>query len=286
MDFTSPHSGSAVAALLPPSCQWRSAIPASDALVQQVHDRGNAIYVLEQFLTPAECRAWIQYGEEEKGFEECAQEASRDYAFRKQARISFESTEVAQQIFDRISTRDDSILPKSIDGLRASGCSSNMRLYRYRVGDAFGRHIDESNEVTQDGVTHVSKFTALVYLNGTAGTAPAPPAVAAAASAGGKDRAHEDELPHMQGGETMFYRSHTAARPVYSEAPKAGNLLLHRHGARCLTHEAKAATHGVKYVLRTDVLYSAQHAVDVSTQGQGAASKHAKKMGQKRGRGR
>jgi len=261
MQSTRPNGG----ALLPPTRikkygprRWREALPIPDALSQPAYlDRGNAIYVLEQFLTSDECSAWIEYGEEEVGFEPCVQAASRDYAFRKQARISFESKDVAQQIFLRIFSREGKGAPgllPILDGLTACACSSNIRLYRYQVGDAFGRHIDESNEVTQDDVACVSKFTVLVYLNGTGkdGVISAPAVGATARLSTGAD----DDLPHLQGGETMFYRSHTAAQPTYTEVPKAGNLLLHRHGQQCLTHEAKAVTAGVKYVLRTDVLYS------------------------------
>ena len=274
------------APLLPPSRRWMGpTLPAPDLLTQQVHDRGNHIYVMEGFLSPDECLAWIQHGEEE-GFQECFQEGTRDYAFRKQARIAFESMDIAQQIFDRIRLRDKEggllLLPKSVDGLTAQGCSSNIRLYRYSAGDAFGRHVDESNETTQDGVLCESKFTALIYLNGSGSgssvaptptaTPTAPPTPWAAAAAA------ELELPSMQGGETLFYRSHTAAQPTYKESPKVGNLLLHRHGAKCLSHEAKAVTGGVKYVLRTDVLYSDRGAA-------GAGQEQGQKQGQRGGAG-
>ena len=39
-------------------------------------------------------------------------------------------------------------------------------------------------------------------------------------------------------------------------APKAGKALLHLHGDDCLEHEATAVTRGLKYVLRSDVVFS------------------------------
>ena len=37
--------------------------------------------------------------------------------------------------------------------------------------------------------------------------------------------------------------------------PQEGMALLHRHGDRCLLHEAMPVEKGVKYVLRSDVIF-------------------------------
>ena len=37
--------------------------------------------------------------------------------------------------------------------------------------------------------------------------------------------------------------------------PEEGAVLLHVHGDRCLEHEAEPVLNGVKYVLRTDIVY-------------------------------
>ena len=57
----------------------------------------------------------------------------------------------------------------------------------------------------------------------------------------------------------MFYRGrYGAVKGVACEwAPAAGSALVHRHGACCLLHEARAVTAGAKYVLRTDIVYAA-----------------------------
>lgn len=44
---------------------------------------------------------------------------------------------------------------------------------------------------------------------------------------------------------------------VASIAPKAGRVLLHRHGECCLEHEAAPVISGLKYILRTDVCFAA-----------------------------
>mmetsp|Transcript_1879 Transcript_1879/g.4092 ORF Transcript_1879/g.4092 Transcript_1879/m.4092 type:complete len:86 (-) Transcript_1879:948-1205(-) len=37
--------------------------------------------------------------------------------------------------------------------------------------------------------------------------------------------------------------------------PEEGAVLLHVHGDRCLEHEAEPVRDGIKYVLRTDVIF-------------------------------
>ena len=59
----------------------------------------------------------------------------------------------------------------------------------------------------------------------------------------------------IEGGETHFYEHHHAPQPLVSCAPAAGAVLVHAHGMRCLTHEGSEVKAGVKYVLRTDLVY-------------------------------
>ena len=102
----------------------------------------------------------------------------------------------------------------------ALGLNSNIRFYRYERGQRFGRHIDERVE-TIDGM---SKYTLLIYLS------------------------------DVTGGETVFY-SHRG-RQLVSVNPKPGRVLLHRHGDDCLEHEALPVVQGIKYVLRSDVIFT------------------------------
>ena len=196
------------------------------------HVKGSAmisVYVCKQgfpvilrsvanFLLKEECRAFVKYGES-KGFELTRQTATREYAHRNHGRLSMELKDLAEAIFQRSLP----FLPEEIDNERPIGCSSNIRLYRYEAGDSFGRHVDQS-----DGT---SKLTALIYLN-------------------------QEEMA-VQGGETVFYDAMDESQVFASFSPAAmgGCLVLHGHGARCLTHEAAVVTEGAKYVLRTDVLY-------------------------------
>ena len=198
----------------------------SDSVVTTHMSSGRFPIILQSvtsFLTPDECRAFVKYGELE-GFKLTRQTASRDFAHRKQGRISIQSQTIADSIFKRCLP----FLPSIIDNAHPVGCSSNIRLYRYELGDSFGRHVDESS--MEGG--KMSKLTALIYLN-------------------------QEEMAIM-GGETVFYEAEDESRVFASFDPAElpGGLLLHGHGSRCLTHEASLVTEGTKYVLRTDVLYN------------------------------
>ena len=57
----------------------------------------------------------------------------------------------------------------------------------------------------------------------------------------------------FQGGETRFYLPHQLSRGI---VPKTGSILIFPQGnLASLIHEGAAVTSGVKYVIRTDVLY-------------------------------
>eukprot|EP00190_Bangiopsis_sp_CCMP1999_P005839 CAMPEP_0198725782 /NCGR_PEP_ID=MMETSP1475-20131203/3026_1 /TAXON_ID= ORGANISM="Unidentified sp., Strain CCMP1999" /NCGR_SAMPLE_ID=MMETSP1475 /ASSEMBLY_ACC=CAM_ASM_001111 /LENGTH=244 /DNA_ID=CAMNT_0044487615 /DNA_START=37 /DNA_END=771 /DNA_ORIENTATION=+ len=182
-----------------------------------VHE--DLIHVIEGFLTPEECVAWIQYGER-KGFELAYHKASYGLAHRDNGRIECYSEQVAEVIFERLR----SLLPEKFEGLSPAGCHTKIRLYRYDMHQKFGKHIDESY-LAPNGDKSV--FTLLMYLN--------------------------DE--GLLGGETVFYKGSVGTKVAYSFRPKMGAALLHGHGDRCMTHEGKAVRQGQKYLLRTDVMY-------------------------------
>lgn len=43
---------------------------------------------------------------------------------------------------------------------------------------------------------------------------------------------------------------------ILQVAPTEGTALLHLHGDKCLLHEARNVTKGVKYVFRSDVVFA------------------------------
>lgn len=226
----------------------------------------NLIWVVDDFLTPSECAAWIAYGERQ-GFEASRQAATRDTAFRENGRVEVWCEDTARRIWERMR----GLVPKGLCDGEATGCFPKIRLYEYGVGQRFGKHVDESVEFGQAG-QWMTGVTVLVYLG-------------------------EEGL---EGGETVFYDGRRDEKVAFSFSPKPGSLLFHgyvfawlwnrfipkdderyllnlttddelvsafsielfikylhgRHGNLCLTHEAQVVKAGTKYVLRTDVAYA------------------------------
>jgi len=119
-------------------------------------------------------------------------------------------------------------------------CNPNLRLYKYTKGQWFGRHVDGSNEID-------------------VGAGNVPDSVSGAAEA----RTEITVLFYLstcRGGATRFHvprgkRDGKRKNEGTAFAPEEGAVLLHVHGDRCLEHEAEPVEAGVKYVLRTDVVY-------------------------------
>lgn len=184
------------------------------------------------YFSEEECRTWIQWGERH-GFEEAKQRQNAMFAHRDNGRIEFRSPEIAYQLWLRIRP----FVPEMVGqpARQALGCSPRIRVYRYTLGQRFGQHIDESkDEPEMGGRTH---FTVLVYLNGGEG---------------------EPADLQVRGGETIFWKDHDGKRPALAFPPTRGICLFHGHGDDCMTHEGALVEDGVKYVLRTDVVYEAE----------------------------
>lgn len=178
------------------------------------------VHLVRNFLTAGEAAAWARWAEAHAGLVDAAHPASRDIAQRSCGRAERWDPAAAARLFARLAP----LLPPA-DRARAIGCYEKLRLYRYRAGgkDLFGRHVDEAADVEGGGRTGA---TVLVYLT------------------------------EVEGGETVFYRGAAGRSEATRFRPEAGALLWHHHGARCLEHEALPVTKGVKYVLRTDIVYA------------------------------
>lgn len=234
-------------AILPPNLIDSRYVKTSDhikpsALIK--NSWAEVLFTVNNFFSVYECQSWIQYCNS-VGFTEVNSNESYEFAKRKQGRLQMDLNETASAIFHRL----HSIIPPDLDGRRAVGCSSNIRIYRYLPGQCFGKHIDESNIDPQGrGAT---QLTVLVYLNGEEGLA--------------SSKTQTTNTNSLSGGNTVFYRDvSTISRKKSAKkepeifaviTPVAGKVLVHAHGRRCLTHEAAAVVQGVKYVLRTDVVY-------------------------------
>ncbi len=184
--------------------------------ITPISERDHVI-LFENFLTAEACAGLIAFCES-KAFEEAGIHTDRGAIMVKDVRNN-------DRLFwdDAVLARSwweraASTLPRQLGEWRAVGFNERFRFYRYRHGQRFAPHRDGSFQRTPD---EMSWLTFLVYLNGD-----------------------------FEGGHTRFDLA-SLPEPV-SVKPRAGLALAFAHG--CL-HEGEVVTSGVKYVLRTDVMY-------------------------------
>lgn len=221
---------------------------------------GADVYIARNFLSLTECRAWIDFVEQSGELEFVSHPASRFIANRECSRFQRNDWAVADKIFQRLI--QTGILQKFESNLsstpschlrggkinyRPVACNGNLRLYKYEKGMSFGRHIDECNS-TLRGQTEV---TILIYLSDCQG---------------GATRFHTTTTTHNNNAATneltannnskRYKQENSSSSSSFAFVPETGSILLHVHGDKCLEHEADPVFSGIKYVLRTDLVYA------------------------------
>ncbi|KAH3678975.1 hypothetical protein WICMUC_001343 [Wickerhamomyces mucosus] len=152
---------------------------------------------------------------------------SKDYALRYNDRISLNdsksSSNLWNYLYPLLINSDIEFIIKEFEN--SKGLNPNLRVYRYEKGHHFNKHYDESVTVSTSNLKGITKWTLLIYLTG-------------------------DE--QLVGGDTVFYESKNNVINIH---PKSGMALLHKHGDDCLLHEAELVQRGIKWVLRSDVVF-------------------------------
>ena len=176
------------------------------------------VNLLQNFLTKAECERIITAAEEE-GF------GITPYPkhYRGNLRLTVNDPGLAEVFFYRIKSWVPPVI--SLDGSewQIVGLNERIRLSKYLKGDEFKTHIDAKAIRTSD---EQSMFTVNIYLNSDFG-----------------------------GGRTIFYDKDRTTE-LTSVQPEAGVCLLFRQppGAY-LAHSGEVLKSGVKYLIRSDVMY-------------------------------
>lgn len=179
-------------------------------------------FTTDHLLTAAECREWIERTEA-MGYAAAPVSTAAGPVMmpniRNNARVMFDDPEDAKRLFDRLRA----VIPptwQSVqlgqDAWECVGLNERLRFYRYTPGQSFAMHRD-GHFMRSDAER--SLLTLLIYLN-------AP----------------------LAGGATNI----VTQGEVSSVEPRPGRALFFAHR---LLHEGEAVTEGVKYVLRSDVMY-------------------------------
>ena len=188
---------------------------------------GSRAFVLHGALSHATCAGYIEQAEG-IGFYEAPVNGrlgeQRMEAVRNNDRVMVDDVGVAQALWARIIEHIPSAW-REVPGLLAGepggvlepvGLNERLRIYRYLPGQYFKPHRD-GRFVREDG--ELSLLTALFFLNDV-----------------------------TQGGQTRIWDG----KAQLDIAPTAGAALLFDHS---LLHEGRTLDGGVKYVLRSDVMY-------------------------------
>ncbi|KIV82428.1 hypothetical protein PV11_04543 [Exophiala sideris] len=156
----------------------------------------------------------------------------RGEAVRVNDRFQVDDPVFANTLWERTGLKYliDTVEEESTFDGKILGLNPNIRVYRYRPGQFFDKHFDESNKLQfgEDKIPARTTWTLLIYLT------------------------------TCEGGETAFYpealkKGEKTPEPIVVGL-EAGMALLHKHGEDCLFHEGKEVKSGEKWVLRSDLV--------------------------------
>lgn len=185
-------------------------------------DKENAdnIFTLKGVLSEEESK-WLIARGEKWGFEQSTVYSSEadDNIVAKHIRDNHRVLETFPALSTAVWNAVERFFPDEIDGKKKLGLYPLWRYYRYHTGQNFAPHQDHVVFGDKDGELDgtESRYTFLLYLNG-----------------------------ESEGGETAFPNANAQVTPT------TGMALAFRHEN---WHEGKTVLGGLKYVVRSDVLY-------------------------------
>ncbi|KAF9202391.1 hypothetical protein BGZ49_007441 [Haplosporangium sp. Z 27] len=183
-------------------------------------------FTLQDIITPQECQSLIDRSEA-IGYQIALVNTGEGQGvhvpgYRDGHRAIIDDHAVAAEMWERIKHHVPAVYRKR----PVIGMNERLRFLKYGPGDKFQPHMDGEYRRT-DGSGHVTKITVQFYLN-----------------------------QDCQGGETSFLEERMiwadGDGKVVAVPPKTGQVLVFQHD---LVHEGSEVTEGVKYVIRSDILY-------------------------------
>jgi hypothetical protein len=215
---------------------------------------GAIAFTLDNVLSPAECRALLALAEESvprTAEEEAAAGFSAwrpamvsvgvglefmDTEYRNSDRIVWDRQEVVDRIWRRCAdvprvkeamAAVDKLAPEQHGHWEFTQPNRRMRFLKYTKGQFFRAHCDGPYGYLKDDTEYQTHFTLHLYLNDA------------------------DPSGGLVGGATSFLGSDEVRR--LDVDPKAGSVLVFQH--ENLLHEGAEVEAGVKYTMRTDLLF-------------------------------
>jgi len=192
----------------------------------RVNEIREHIYTIPELLSQEECKSIIGYGES-LGFEKLF---NTNPNYRTNTRIVLSDPAFAQLLFQRI----QKVVPdqrKLADesNWRISGLNTTFRLCKYTPGQFFKRHEDAYYAESEN---RTSFYTVNLYLN-----------------------------EQFEKGATRFFEADS--EEAYAKVqPTTGRALIFEHFEESFPHDGEAVENGVKYLLRTDVMYERIQALE------------------------
>jgi prolyl 4-hydroxylase len=180
---------------------------------------GTKIFVVEDFLDEKECASFIARSES-MNYEIATVAGTVETSVRDNDRVIFDDPRLAEDLYPRARP----FLPAEVHQHRLVGFNERFRFYRYGPGQTFKPHRDGAYVRFKEH--EESHLTFMLYLSEVA-----------------------------EGGETNFFLDMQDAftrRPFLFVQPKRGMALVFEHD---IWHEGAPVVNGLKYVLRTDVMY-------------------------------
>lgn len=207
----------------------------------------DAAFVLKNVLSPSECQFYIDESER-MGIPHLDYSTGYKIEYRNNARLLLRSAELAELLWKRtahifcpLTITDDN--KTQYGGINTTGAwhpigfNDTFRLCKYNPGGHFAPHYD-GHYLRTSKVRSMKTF--MIYLNG--------------GFEGGKTNWVDENQMLFQDQETGIFR----AEDRYitgSVVPESGIALVFNHH---LLHEGERLRSGVKYILRTEVMYEKQ----------------------------
>ncbi|RWR89329.1 putative 2-oxoglutarate 2OG and FeII-dependent oxygenase superfamily protein [Cinnamomum micranthum f. kanehirae] len=139
---------------------WPAIKPKTDLKITPLKD--THLFTVQNFFTAAESKAFIETTESIGFVHQGSLGPTKGEAFRDNDRISLDDPVLAETIWESGLKRLFADI--KIRGKVAVGLNPNIRFYGYKVGQKFGRHIDESVDLGEGRMTY---YTLLIYLSGS-----------------------------------------------------------------------------------------------------------------------